>query len=391
MTSETPPTPNGTPNATLCATAQIGVDSAYGAVIPPLYLSSTYKFEGLGKIGAYDYGRGGNPNRDGLAQAVAQMEGGADGVVTASGMAAIDLVLNLLAPEQLVIAPHDCYGGTQRLLNARQQQGRLRVQFIDQSDAAAIANALGQNPAMVLVETPSNPLMRLVDIARLADAAHGVGALLVCDNTFLSPARQRPLTLGADLVVHSATKFLNGHSDVVGGIAIAKTKECAKRLSWWANCTGTTGAPFDSYLILRGLRTLHARMDVQEANATKIAHFLEAHPRVSAVHYPGLPSCTGFAIAKKQQSGPGAVLSFTLNTNRDGLGAFLANTGLFQLAESLGGTESLICHPASMTHRAMDQDAQARAGIGSTLLRLSVGLERNEDQVSALKTMFAAL
>jgi cystathionine gamma-synthase len=376
---------------TKCVNSGIGNDPAYGAVIAPLYLSSTYNIAALDEMGPYDYGRGGNPNRDHLAQALSSLEGGAGGVVTASGMAAIDLVLNLVHAGQSVIAPHDGYGGTHRLLQSRAAQGRLQVQFVDQNDPAAIANALQQNPALVLIETPSNPLMRLVDIQALAARAHKAGALVVCDNTFLSPARQLPLSLGADIVVHSTTKFLNGHSDVVGGIAIANTRDLAEKLCWWANCTGVTGAPFDSYLTLRGLRTLPARMATQEANALKIAHFLNEHDRVNTVYYPGLADDPGFALAQKQQSGPGALLSFTLDSDRAGVGRFLSGVRLFQLAESLGGTESLICHPASMTHRAMDEIARNRAGIGENLIRLSVGMEHCDDQLSELSHLFDAL
>lgn len=378
-------------SATHCVSAHIGNDPGYGAVIPPLYLSSTYKFNGLDQMGPYDYGRGGNPNRDALADTIATLEGGAGGVVTASGMAAIDLTLNLIKADQLVIAPHDAYGGTHRLLNSRQEQGRLRVRFIDQNDPDAVETALTAKPALFFIETPSNPLMRLVDIKALSIAAKNAGALVVCDNTFLSPARQTPLALGADIVVHSTTKFLNGHSDVVGGVAIAKEAALAEKLCWWANCIGVTGAPFDSYLTLRGLRTLHARLDIQEANALAIARFLHQHPQVSRVYYPGLPEDPGYALAKVQQSGPGAILSFELASDRDGVGRFVAGTQLFQLAESLGGTESLICHPASMTHRAMDEDARQKAGISDSLLRLSVGLERSRDQIAELETLFAAL
>ncbi len=383
--------PDRPASSTICVNAHIGQDTAYGAVIAPLYLSSTYKFKALDEIGPYDYGRGGNPNRDALASTLAQLEGGAGGVITASGLAAIDLVLNLLDQDALVIAPHDCYGGTQRLLHSRQAQGRLRVRFIDQSDGQAVAQAYADKPALVFIETPSNPLMRVVNVAALASTAKQAGAMVVCDNTFLSPVRQTPLALGADIVVHSTTKFINGHSDVVGGAVIAKTAELAKTLSWWANCTGVTGAPFDAYQTLRGLRTLHTRMDAQETNALNIAHFLHDHPRIKHVYYPGLGDDPGYELANTQQSGPGAILSFDLHCDRDGVREFLAQTQLFQLAESLGGTESLICHPASMTHRAMDQDARTKAGIGESLIRLSVGLERSEDQLAELSVLLSAL
>ncbi|MCF6219708.1 MAG: cystathionine gamma-synthase [Robiginitomaculum sp.] len=370
---------------TKCVTAGIGQDQAYGAVTPPLYLSSTYTFPGFGEMGKYDYGRGGNPNRDALADAISDLEGGAGGVVTSSGMAAIDLVLNLVPHGGLVLAPHDCYGGTFRLLLSRQEQGRFRVEFINQTKDRSPAEIRAKNPDLVFIETPSNPLMRLSDIAALSKATHEVGALAVCDNTFLSPARQTPLALGADIVVHSTTKFINGHSDVVGGAVVAKSEELAEKLAWWANCTGVTGAPFDSFLTLRGLRTLHARMDVQEKNAIEIVQYLRGHKSVKSVHYPdGI-------LAQKQQSGSGAMLSFELNAKSEDLKHFFADTGIFQFAESLGGTESLICHPATMTHRAMSQADRDGAGVSDTLVRMSVGMEHKDDLIRVLTTMFSNL
>lgn len=370
---------------TKCVNTGIGQDQAYGAVTPPLYLSSTYKFPGFGEMGKYDYGRGGNPNRDALADAISDLEGGAGGVITSSGMAAIDLVLNLVPHAGLVLAPHDCYGGTFRLLLSRAEQGRFRVEFINQTKEGAPVNIRAKNPDLVFIETPSNPLMRLSDIAALSAAAHDVGALAVCDNTFLSPVRQTPLALGADIVVHSTTKFINGHSDVVGGAVVTKTEDHAETLAWWANCTGVTGAPFDSFLALRGLRTLHARMDVQEKNASLIVDYLRQHTSVKSVHYPD------GTLAQKQQSGSGAMLSFELNAEPEDLKEFFANTGVFQFAESLGGTESLICHPATMTHRAMSQALRDEAGISNTLIRMSVGMEHIDDLHDALITMFLNL
>ncbi|PHR61021.1 MAG: O-succinylhomoserine (thiol)-lyase [Robiginitomaculum sp.] len=376
-------------NATICVSSEIGNDENFGAVTPPLYLSSTYKFEGFNKMGLYDYGRSGNPNRASLALTIAKMEAGAGAIVTSSGMAAIDLALNLVPQNGLVIAPHDCYGGTHRLLEARQAQGRFRVEFINQNSERSVERAFDEKPSLLLIETPSNPLMRVVDVQALAKAAHGVGALVVCDNTFLSPARQQPLKLGADIVVHSSTKYINGHSDVVGGIVIAKDEAIVEQLEWWANCTGVTGAPFDSYLTLRGLRTLYARLDVQEANAQKIAEFLEAHDAVAKIYFPGLKSDAGYALAQRQQSGPGAMLSFELVGDISHVEKFLTGTDLFQFAESLGGTESLICHPATMTHRAMPEAARKTAGIKDTLIRLSVGLEHIDDQLAELRRLFA--
>jgi len=371
--------------------AEIGKDKNYGAVSPPLYLSSTYRFKGFDQEGVFDYGRGGNPNRNALGAAIAELEGGAGGVVTASGMAAIDLVTNLFTADDLIIAPHDCYGGTHRLLTHRQQQGRLRVEFIDQSNAKALTAALSKNPKLVMVETPSNPLMRLVDIAAICKAAQAVGALVAVDNTFLSPARQLPIKHGADFVIHSTTKYLNGHSDVVGGCIVAKTAEHAEQLAWWANCTGVTGAPFDSYLTLRGMRTLFGRMDAAESNAIAIAKFLKKHKAVDKVHFPGLRSDPGHKLMKRQQSGPGAMLSFTLKGGRDAAKTLLENIEIFQMAESLGGVESLMCHPATMTHRAMSVKAREIAGIGDDLLRLSVGIEAEADLLAALKNIFAQI
>ena len=371
--------------------ADIGTDKNYKAVSPPLYLSSTYGFHGFEEMGQYDYGRSGNPNRDALGKAVADLEGGAGGVVTASGMAAIDLVTNLLTSEELIIAPHDCYGGTHRLLTHRMKQGRFRTLFVDQSNGKALKDALAQNPALILIETPSNPLMRLVDIRAICKAAHNVGALVVVDNTFLSPARQTPLALGADFVLHSTTKYLNGHSDVVGGCIVAKTADHVEELGWWANCTGVTGAPFDAFMTLRGMRTLHARMDMAESNALTLAKFLKKHKAVDHVYYPGLRSDTGYKLMKTQQSGPGAMLSFEIKGGHEAAKAVLESVSLFQLAESLGGVESLICHPATMTHRGMEPEARDIAGIKETLIRISVGLEDSTDLKDDLEVGFSQI
>lgn len=365
--------------------AEMGTDPAYGAVNPPLYLSSTYLFKTIEEKGPFDYGRTANPNRAGLGQAVAELEGGAHGVVTATGMAAIDLVLNLFHANDLIIAPHDCYGGTHRLLTHRAQQGRLRVVFVDQSDTDALNDALAQGPKLVMIETPSNPLMRLVDIADICARATKVGALTLVDNTFLSPARQLPLKLGADFVVHSTTKYLNGHSDVVGGVIVSNTHEHGEQLAWWANCIGVTGAPFDSYMTLRGMRTLFTRLDAQEKNAQAIAAFLESHDKVAKVHYPGLASHPDYALAKKQQSGPGAMLSFEVKGDFTDTKMVLEAMRVFQMAPSLGGVESLISFPRTMTHGGMSPEARATAGITDTLIRVSVGLEAIEDLISDLK------
>jgi cystathionine gamma-synthase len=365
--------------------AALETDSQHGAVVPPIHLTSTFAFEGYAGKRKYDYSRSGNPTRDALAGALAELEGGAGAVVTSSGMAAVSLITQLLRPEQRAIVPHDCYGGTYRLFNALSERGSLTVRWVDFQDTADMAAALEQGPAMVWIETPSNPLLRLVDIAKVAEAAKAAGALVVADNTFLSPVWQKPLELGADVVVHSTTKYLNGHSDVVGGAVIAADPERHEKLAWWANCIGITGAPFDSFMTLRGLRTLHARMRAHDENTRQLVELLQGHPAVSRVYYPGLATHPGHDIASRQQKAFGAMLSFELDGGLDAVRAFLGALELFSLAESLGGVESLVAHPASMTHAAMAEEARRRAGIEDSLLRLSVGIEEGVDLVADLK------
>jgi cystathionine gamma-synthase len=365
--------------ATRAVRAALESDTQFGAVVPPIHLSSTYAFKAFGEKGAYDYSRSGNPTRDALGEALASLEGAAGGVVTASGMAAVTTVCQLLKADDLLIAPHDCYGGTYRLFCALAKRGAIRVEFIDQTDQAEFAAALARKPKLVWVETPSNPLLRIVDIRATATAAHAVGALLLVDNTFLSPGWQQPIALGADLVLHSTTKYLNGHSDVVGGAILAATTELHEQMTWWANCIGATGAPFDSYLTLRGVRTLHARLTVHGENASRVADLLAGHPAVSRVFYPGLPTHPQHELAKTQQSGFGAMLSFELRGGIPQVRAFLNGLTCFSLAESLGGVESLVAHPATMTHAAMDAEARRRAGMSDSLLRLSIGIEAASD------------
>ncbi|MCJ2067499.1 cystathionine gamma-synthase [Methylobacterium sp. J-030] len=369
---------------TVAAANGVAQDSAFGAVIAPIHLSTTFKFPAFEQPGPYDYSRLGNPTRDALADTIAKLEGGARAVVVASGMAALDLALSSLRPGDLLVAPHDCYGGTHRLLSVRAARGHYRVDFVDQTDPDALAAALTGRPKVVLIETPSNPLMRVVDIRRVTAAAKAVGALAVVDNTFLSPALQQPIALGADLVVHATTKFLNGHSDVIGGAVIAADKAMGEDLAAWANTIGVTGSPLDAYLTLRGLRTLFVRVEQQQRNAGRIAAYLDAHPAVSRVHYPGLPSHPGHALARAQQAGFGAMLSFELAGGLGAVRAFVGAVRVFTLAESLGGVESLVAHPPTMTHAAMDPAARAIAGITDGLLRLSVGLEAEDDLLADL-------
>lgn len=364
-------------------------DTQHGAVVPALHLSTNYTFAGLGRKRAYDYSRSGNPTRDLLGNALAELELGAGAVVTASGMAAVALVLELVPAGATVIAAHDCYGGTWRLLDAWQKKGRFQVRFVNLTDPLALAESLADKPALVWVETPSNPLLRITDVRHVAQAAHAAGALVVVDNTFLSPALQQPIALGADIVVHSTTKYINGHSDVVGGAVIAKDADVAQQLTWWANCIGLTGAPFDSFLTLRGLRTLGPRLRAHQENAQALAELLSAHPAVTRVYYPGLPDHPGHALAARQQAGFGAMLSFELDAGNDGIEAFLDGLQCFSLAESLGGVESLVAHPASMTHAAMAVEARRAAGIADSLLRLSVGIEDAADLLADVRAALA--
>jgi len=364
--------------------AAIATDGEHGAVVPPIHLSSTFAFEGFGKPRTYDYTRSGNPTRTQLADALAELEGGARGVVTSTGMSAVTLVLSLLKPGDVIVAAHDCYGGTQRLLRALSGKGHFTLVFVDLTTPGAEAELVRHHPRLVWIETPSNPLLRITDVRRIAAAGHAAGALVVVDNTFLSPALQQPIALGADVVVHSTTKYLNGHSDVVGGAVVAREAALGDELVWWANCLGITGAPFDSYLTLRGVRTLHARVRQHLENTDAVVEALCGHDAVVRVNYPGLATHPGHAVAASQQSGFGAMLSFEVVGGVAGVERLTSELEYFTLAESLGGVESLIAHPATMTHASMDAAARAGAGISDALVRLSVGIESADDLVRDL-------
>ena len=364
---------------TLAVRCGIEDDRQYGAVVPPLHLTSTYAFAGYDEPRAHDYSRSGNPTRDLLAEALSTMEQGLGAVVTGTGMGAISVVLQLLQPGQRLLAPSDCYGGTWRLIDALSRRGAFEVEWVDFSDADQWQRALATPTAMVWLESPTNPLLRLVDLAAITDRAHRAGARVVVDNTFLSPVLQQPLTLGADLVVHSTTKYINGHSDVLGGAVVSADDETAKRVAWWANCLGLTGSAFDSWLTLRGLRTLDVRLQRHQHNAAWLARVLEEHPATRRVFYPGLASHPQHALAQRQQSGFGGIVSFELDGGAPAVRRFVEGLEIFSLAESLGGVETLIAHPATMTHAAMSPEARQRAGIGEGLLRLSVGLEAGDD------------
>ncbi|AXU96917.1 MAG TPA: cystathionine gamma-synthase [Erwinia persicina] len=375
--------------ATIAVRSGLNDDEQYGCVVPPIHLSSTYNFTDFNEPRAHDYSRRGNPTRDVVQRALAELEGGAGAVMTSTGMSAIHLVCTVfLQPGDLLVAPHDCYGGSYRLFDSLSKRGAYRVKFVDQGDEAALQAALAEKPKLVLIESPSNPLLRVVDIAAICQAAAEAGAVSVVDNTFLSPALQNPLALGADLVIHSCTKYLNGHSDVVAGAVVAKDPQHVTDLAWWANNIGVTGGAFDSYLLLRGMRTLAPRMAAAQRNALAIVDYLKQQPLVKKLYHPSLPENAGHQFAARQQKGFGAMLSFELDGDEATLRRFLKALELFTLAESLGGVESLISHTATMTHAGMSAEARAAAGISETLLRISVGIEDHEDLIADLDNAF---
>ena len=379
------PTPKPTQSSTAAVRAGIAVDRHHGAVVPPLHLSANFAFEKFNTPRTFDYTRSGNPTRSLLGDAIAELEQGCAAVITNTGMSAVTLVLNLLKPGEKILAAHDCYGGTQRLLRGLAGRGHFDLTFADLTTSSGLDEIARLRPRIVWVETPSNPLLRITDIAAITSVAHGVGALVVVDNTFLSPALQQPITLGADLVVHSTTKYLNGHSDVVGGAVVAADPALGEELKWWGNALGVTGAPFDSYLTLRGLRTLHVRIRQHVENAAAIVDALQSHPLVSKLYYPGLATHIGHDVARRQQSGFGGMVSFEIGGGIAEVERFTSNLRHFTLAESLGGVESLIAHPATMTHASMTPEARAGAGITESLVRLSVGIEAADDLIADLR------
>ena len=370
--------------ATIAVRAGINNDKHHGAVVAPIHLSSTYSLTGFNEKREFDYSRSGNPTRATFAEAVAELEQGAHGIVTSTGMAAVHLVCQLLSVDDLVVIPHDCYGGSYRLFSHLAKRGLFKLLVVDQNNSDTLAQALAQKPKLVLIETPSNPLLRIVDIKAITEASHRAGALVAVDNTFLSPVLQQPLVLGADIVFHSTTKYINGHSDVVGGVLVTREKELGEQLAWWANCIGITGSAFDSYLSLRGLKTLPIRMKQHQSNADAVAKFLAGHPAVEQVYYPGLADHPGHNIASRQQKSFGAMLSFEVKGGVEAVKALFDNLSLFTLAQSLGGVESLISHPSTMTHAGMDLEAQLVAGISQSLVRISVGIEDIEDIINDL-------
>jgi cystathionine gamma-synthase len=380
--------------ATQCVHAGVQPDPAYGAVMPPIYQSSTFAFRDVCTNAGYDYTRSGNPTRAALEEAIALLEGGGGATCTSTGMSAVVVALNLLPHGSHLLCTVDCYGGTFRALEHAKAAYGLEVTYLDLADEGAVAAAFRPNTRMVWIETPSNPLLRLTDIRAVADLARARGALTVVDNTFLSPVLQRPFLHGADLVVHSTTKYLNGHSDVVGGAVVAAPGRTAlvQRIQSMNNLLGTSQSPHDCFLVLRGLKTLLIRMRAHEAGAAAVAAFLARHPAVAKVHYPGLASHPQHALARAQQGGFGAMLSFELaDGSRERVDHVLKTLRWFTLAESLGGVESLVAHPASMTHASMTPEARRRAGITDGVIRLSVGIEDPEDLIRDLDEALGTL
>ncbi len=360
-------------------------DSQYNSVITPIYPTSTFRFEELGKHKGYDYTRSGNPTRSALEENIAALEGGIGARATATGMAAITVVMFLLKPGDHVITGNDIYGGTYRLFKDIFSKRGILFSFINMMNHAEIKNFIRKETRMIWIETPSNPLLHIVDLKTVMGIAKRNGLLIACDNTFLSPYFQRPLEFGADIVVHSTTKYLNGHSDVVGGAIVYNNKKIGEQIQLFVNTLGVSQAPFDSWLVLRGVKTLPYRMEAHQQNAFRIASFLEKHPAVKKVYFTGLKSHPQQALIKKQMTGWGGMLAFELNTKKVSLKNFFRKVKLFQVAESLGGVESLIEHPWSMSHVSMGPEGLKLSGITKETIRISIGIECSDDLIADLK------
>jgi cystathionine gamma-synthase len=364
----------------------VGVDkdTAYNSVITPIYQTSTFRFEDIGVTRGYDYTRTSNPTRKALEENISSLEGGSGSVAVATGMAAIATVLHLFQSGDHIICTHDCYGGTDRILRLYQERFNVQVSHVNLQEIENLQDAFRSNTKAIWIETPSNPLLNILDIDKLSQVAHEHGAVSIVDNTFLSPVNQRPFELGADIIVHSTTKYLNGHSDVVGGAVVAKEQSVVERLQYLCNALGQGASPFDCWLVLRGIKTLVPRMRLHEENAKSVARFLSDHPAVKCVYYPGLETHKHHDIARRQQYGFAGMVSFKVIGGLPQANHVLRSVKVFALAESLGGVESLIDHPVSMTHASMDPVLRQQAGITEDLIRLSVGLEDIDDILSDL-------
>lgn len=375
---------------TLCIHTGVHKDTQYNSVITPIYPSSTFYWNDLETNSGYDYTRSGNPTRDALQENLAALEGGVGCVATSTGMSAVHCAMALFKPGDHIIAPADVYGGTFRLFSQYLTEKGLTFSFVDMTDLTAVREVVTPATAGIWIETPSNPMMKVIDLAAVVDVARQAGAVTICDNTFLSPYLQRPLDFGVDVVMHSTTKYINGHSDVVGGAVISKTQEHADRVAWLCNALGLACSPFDAWLVLRGVKTLGCRMDAQQANAMKIARFLDEHPAVERVYYPGLESHPQHELAKTQQRGFGAMLSFDVTAGRPMAERVCMNSQLFDVAESLGGIESLISFPVTMSHASMSAAGREAAGITDKTVRVSVGLEHSDDLIADLSQALAS-
>ncbi len=359
----------------------INKNKDFSSILPPLYLSSNYGFQDAKTPNTYDYSRSGNPNRALLVEALSVLEGGVGGEITSTGMSAITLVLmTFLKQGDTIIISDNCYGGTLRLFFSLRDKGLFNVIALNQCDTEATKKAIFKyKPQMLWIETPSNPLIELTDISELSYCAKSLGALVVADNTFLTPMLQQPLALGADIVMHSLTKYLNGHGDSVSGAVIAKTQKHAELIKFWCNNIGTPAAPFDCYMVLRGLRSFELRMNKHRENAQKIFSAIKDHPKIKKVHWEGDVNHPHHQLAKRQQKGFGAMLSFDLDGTEDDIAKLVGNIKLFELAESLGGVESIITIPYTMTHVTISEEDRKKAGITKTLVRISPGLEDGDD------------
>jgi cystathionine beta-lyase len=370
----------------------IPVDPLTGAISVPIYQTSTYVQEAPGVNKGYDYARSNNPTRGTLESIIAQLEKGTVGIAFGSGLAAIDAVVKLLKSGDEILAVDDIYGGAFRLFTHIYQKFGISVNYVDTTDAATVFNAITPNTKLIWLETPTNPTLKVSDIAAIAKIAKANSCLLCVDNTFASPALQQPLTLGADLVIHSATKYLGGHSDLIAGLVVAKDAAVGEKIKFIQNASGAILAPFDSWLVIRGIETLHLRVQQHCRNAQAVAEWLQTHPAVDQVFYPGLKTHLNHEIAKKQSKGFGGIVSFTLKNDTEAAAtALVTGTNYFKLAESLGGVKSLLCHPAQMTHKSIPVEKRRAAGVTDSLIRLSVGLEEVEDLIADLEQAFSKL
>ncbi|NML38591.1 PLP-dependent transferase [Chitinophaga sp. G-6-1-13] len=370
----------------------IPVDPQTGAIAVPIYQTSTFVQEAPGVNKGYDYARSNNPTRETAEKIIAGLEGGAAASAFASGLAAIDAVIKLLKAGDEIVAVDDIYGGAFRLFHKVYEKFGIKVHYVDTADTQAVFQAITPATRLIWLETPTNPTLKISDIAAISRIAKASNCLLCVDNTFASPVLQQPLALGADLVIHSATKYLGGHSDLIAGVVVSKTPQLGEEIKFYQNACGAILSPFDSFLLIRGIETLHLRIRQHVASAQVIAEYLEQHPAVDKVFYPGLPSHPGHELAKQQSKGFGGIISFSLKDDREEAAtAFVTSTHYFKLAESLGGIKSLLSHPATMTHKSIPAEKRKAAGVSDSLVRLSVGLEEPADLLADLEQAFTRL